>query len=452
VAGGSSSAGNARVCGIARNPDGTPCSGAAVRLRPHGYISDGSFQLSTNDGNGVRITDDTADTQGKFIIDSVAAGDYFIEINCSDSFAVLLQALVPDVETDVSLGAVVLCSTVSIRGRVKSDDSTALPSTAYMENLEQSALVDSEGVFRFDGVPAHAPIVRIIPDEMAYPEATINLDSIAPGEIADLGTITIEWTGCQDAVCDSLSLLAILAKNNVVDYEYDSLVSRGPSGRTVGLNLSGLDIFAFPREIGYFSELRELRLDSNDLDSLPEAISLLAKLELFSCSNNRLNRLPEAMCNLLNLEELNISQNSFFENPGSLPRCYTLKKLYLNENAFAHFPKTLILDSLRVLEIAGNALDSLNEFFIAQMKLLESLNVSHNSFTYLSEAFFELTALQKINAANNEIADLPSRAVESNVSCINIDNNRLCNLSDESLKQWLDTVSETADWESRQCN
>ena len=70
------------------------------------------------------------------------------------------------------------------------------------------------------------------------------------------------------------------------------------------LDLSGLELTAFPQSLGQLTQLQLLDLSKNKLTVLPEALGQLTHLRSLDVSNNQLTVLPEALGQLTQLRSL----------------------------------------------------------------------------------------------------------------------------------------------------
>mmetsp|Transcript_1892 Transcript_1892/g.6918 ORF Transcript_1892/g.6918 Transcript_1892/m.6918 type:complete len:399 (-) Transcript_1892:1018-2214(-) len=196
------------------------------------------------------------------------------------------------------------------------------------------------------------------------------------------------------------------------------------------LALEGRDYTAVP-EVLAFTHLQTLKLQGNALSTL-RPLGALSHLTSLDVSHNRL-------CDLLLLDppatflrEARLNSNNIAAAPagglGAYAKCLTaldlsdnkltstaglealaaLRKLNLNRNAVSDNAQSLAkLEHLRLLALAGNALDSLEH--VARIKTLSLLNVASNRLPSL-DGIHTLLDLSELDATNNPIGDVATLA------------------------------------------
>ncbi len=80
-----------------------------------------------------------------------------------------------------------------------------------------------------------------------------------------------------------------------------------------------------PQEIGAWSDLKELELQSNDLSNLTDDISILTGLVDLSLFHNNFSIVPEVIFNLTELTWLNLGVNQISELPRGIGRLKKIK-------------------------------------------------------------------------------------------------------------------------------
>lgn len=128
-----------------------------------------------------------------------------------------------------------------------------------------------------------------------------------------------------------------------------------------------------------------LNLDHNkfeDLNTSVNALKIATQLTELHLSNNKLKTIPK---------ELFVSLKS-------------LKALYLQGNLFSVIPADLGLGGyLQTINFSNNSLTELNETSLMGMKMLKSLNISHNRFLMKikKNTFSKLENLEEIHLSHN---------------------------------------------------
>ena len=79
--------------------------------------------------------------------------------------------------------------------------------------------------------------------------------------------------------------------SNRIDYVYESKINE--------LDLRGLGLTAFPRDILKITYLRKLHLDSNNIRTVPKGIRELTYLDSLSLAGNKLTTIPGTIAKLV---------------------------------------------------------------------------------------------------------------------------------------------------------
>jgi hypothetical protein len=188
LAGTGSQAGNGRVTCVVYNSDGSPASGATVRLRPSDYIADTAG--SSLGKRAVCRRDAITDAHGSFSIDSVDTGSYCIEVNDSKSHAVLLFCTVSIKNPQVRLSGDTLRPTGSISGVLVSAPDRAVALYVQIYGLERVGVRDAAtGKFVVRDVPRGSYRVRVLASSAEYRPVEIDKVILASSKGADVGKI-----------------------------------------------------------------------------------------------------------------------------------------------------------------------------------------------------------------------------------------------------------------------
>lgn len=177
IAGGGGS--DVEVCGYAFNSDGSPASGATVRIRPESYVT-----LPASAAKQAReIADAVTDQHGRFVIGTIGPGTYRIEVNHILARQAALLDRTLDVESDGNLGDVTLSPWAAVIGRVESQSSSTKPQYVQVYGLERLAQVDSAGRYVFTDLPTAIFNLRIVSEDTAS-HAPLQVDSVTtrPGD------------------------------------------------------------------------------------------------------------------------------------------------------------------------------------------------------------------------------------------------------------------------------
>jgi leucine-rich repeat protein SHOC2 len=178
--------------------------------------------------------------------------------------------------------------------------------------------------------------------------------------------------------------------------------------RVTTLNLSGLNIPFFPKEIGQFYKLQKLDLSHNKLTFLPDEFEILSQLQELNLSHNRFATLPPAIFKLANLNKLNVSTNQLSSFPLGFLVLKKLEKLNLSYNTLNSLPPDIgRLKQLGELDLSFTYLSALpNE--IKDLTQLTALGLEGNMLISIPEGVVKLPSLQMLNLSNNCITSLPN--------------------------------------------
>jgi Leucine-rich repeat (LRR) protein len=137
-------------------------------------------------------------------------------------------------------------------------------------------------------------------------------------------------------------------------------------------------------------------------------LRLLTKLNLPACN---LASLPSELPRIVpNLSILFCPQNKFKELPAIIGECPNLQMVSFKDNGMETIHPEALQPQMRWLILTGNHIKSIPES-IGRCKRLQKLMLSGNSLTALPKAISELTCLELIRLACNEIQEVFSSTV-----------------------------------------
>ncbi len=184
IAGTGSQSGNGRILGVAYTSDSTPAANAVVRVRLQNYTAAKALQKSSNAWRDLRT-----DASGKFSVDSLDTGKYFVEINDENAHAVLFACTLSRHDSLADLQKGVLQPTGTISGTfINEVDTVAMH--VQICGLERSGVRDlSTGGFIINDVPAGTFTVRVQAISSSYKSIDIPEVEVRSGAAASVGTI-----------------------------------------------------------------------------------------------------------------------------------------------------------------------------------------------------------------------------------------------------------------------
>ncbi|XP_014245069.1 lutropin-choriogonadotropic hormone receptor isoform X2 [Cimex lectularius] len=195
------------------------------------------------------------------------------------------------------------------------------------------------------------------------------------------------------------------------------------------LSVSGNKIKYIPSGVLQKSQgLAHLELKGNPLVGVdPHAFSFLPKLRKLILSDAReLTEFP-SLNGTSALEILRIDRASLQTVPETLCKsCPKIKSLDLKSNSLYKVPDLIGCKDLRVLDLAGNKISSLEGRLFAGLNQLHDMLLSHNEITRIpKDAFFGLPRLQVLDLESNLIEEIhPDAFTEFNqLEDLNLGNN-----------------------------
>jgi Leucine-rich repeat (LRR) protein len=217
------------------------------------------------------------------------------------------------------------------------------------------------------------------------------------------------------------------------------------------LDLSLMNII--PKEIQYFTNLKELYLCNNKIEIIPEEIKNLTNLTLLYLKINRIKIIPTEIQYLTNLKNLNLSDNmieiipteiqyltnlnflilykNFIEIiPTEIQYLTNLKQLYLYYNNIEIIPEEIkYLTNLKILNLIYNKIKII-PLEIQYLTNLITLIISNNNIKNIPNEIRYLTNLKELNFSNNQVTTIPNSIIYCrNLRYFNYNNNEIIDIS-----------------------
>ena len=128
-----------------------------------------------------------------------------------------------------------------------------------------------------------------------------------------------------------------------------------------------------------------VNLSNCGLMSVPDALYLFLKnsaVHKIDLSNNQLKRIPSKLASAFpDVKELNVSNNSELSGiPNEFLMCPLLSVVDISGNKFTKLP-LLSNQSLKVLNISDNLLETISEADVDAVKHIETINVEKNKLS-----------------------------------------------------------------------
>jgi hypothetical protein len=174
VAGGTTDTGNARVSAVIFTDAGVPAAGATVTICPEGYIASIGTDSAEVRETSVRTLE--TDAEGMFRIDTIADGNYIIEVNDGVAEAVLIHCGLSDsgdAELEIT-DTMRLYATVDGNAGVVNDET--LQRFCVVHDLDRVVPVYPDGMFLIDDLPPGQYHLSIVAAEPSW--QTVEFDSV----------------------------------------------------------------------------------------------------------------------------------------------------------------------------------------------------------------------------------------------------------------------------------
>lgn len=452
LVGGSGSETTNGITGVVLQQDGTPAVGATVRLRRQKYLA----PLSQSEGmiKYIDKKDTVTDNLGRFVIDSVDTGEYFIEVVDNASKAVVFPVQYNDLDSSLDLGVDTLHSLATIAGFVNFAGDTS-SGIVRIFGLERQAAIDDSGYYSI-AAPAGQTFTLKVTSEFSKTKILLD-EELDPGEVE---AVSYDF---HTYLSDSIEVRSFLNNMGLTNIIWDDIITV-EFGGIEEMDLSDLGITQVHHSIGDLDFLSALFLDENPLtelteelleledlcelslgsvplEELPFFITKMISLEILNLSNTRISELPEEFTRLENLEELILVENRFTEFPEVILACSELITLDLSDNAISALPPEINeLESLVELLLHANALAALPPQ-IGDLIYLEELSVNENQLAYIPDEIGELANLLVLLLANNNLKTLPMSITDLTPSEeLDVSGNPFMGLPQE-IQDWIDLWS-----------
>ncbi|XP_009861397.2 leucine-rich repeat-containing protein 40-like [Ciona intestinalis] len=181
------------------------------------------------------------------------------------------------------------------------------------------------------------------------------------------------------------------------------------------LDISHNQITTLPEEICDIKFLKDFNASFNQLNALPDNIGLLQSLRILDASNNKLKCLPDSISTLKQLEILSFRNNSLDQLP-SLTLCVCLKELSLGNNRLTRFPSQLPV-SVTILELRDNKLSEIPAS-VTELTQLERLDLANNNVPNLPPEVGAMESIKVVVVSGNPIRTISSHILNKGTQAL----------------------------------
>jgi hypothetical protein len=286
--------------------------------------------------NSLDVMPIKTDAYGMFSIPNVAAGNYAIEVNSGDSFAVVLYCTFDSADTVKKIPVDTLRPMVVISGTIIPNGSPNPQIT--IDGLNRPVKIDSTGKFSIK-VPAGKHQVKFS-QHGPNGKPGIFLPDLEPGQNLDIGYVDPSTVSplppCRDSADDVSAIHLMLRDMGLDSAPVDSVVTF-KNGRISAVKLRHYKLHFISAEIARLTALETLDIGANQFHTL-QAISLCTTLTVLRADSNNLMFVDNGIGSMKQLKELDVSNNEISSLPISI--------IQLS-------PDKLKLDNNRLLEMSG---------------------------------------------------------------------------------------------------
>jgi len=180
LSGGSTSTGNEKIVGTVLYASGKPVSGAAVIVRRSDYLP--SLDSMQNTGTFLDRMKTVADSQGRFAVDSLDTGEYFVEANDRISAAGLIKVSMTLASGSPRPLTNILNPYACIKGNIGRRPVSAAQLFCRVYGLERAIAVDSAGQFIINDLPAGTFGIIIASRDTSFAPIKFDDITLSPGQ------------------------------------------------------------------------------------------------------------------------------------------------------------------------------------------------------------------------------------------------------------------------------
>lgn len=207
-----------------------------------------------------------------------------------------------------------------------------------------------------------------------------------------------------------LRLNSLNLSNNRLKMEDIQIISEITTLTELKLANNSLENMLMP-DISSLSKLEVLNLRGNAITSLPEGISELGCLRVINLSENKLTSLPIEVLSGLSVSELHAQKNNLRGSliPETIDRFESLQILNVADNALETLSENqhLELPNLQQLSIDANRMKTLPD--MTSWQSLLSLTAEQNRIQALPESFLGLENVKYVDLTGNDMSKLEER-------------------------------------------
>lgn len=374
VAGTGTNAGNGKVVATVLYSDGTPASNVSIFIRGESYLCD------TIRAGKPRVADYRTNCAGEFYTDSLADGNFLLEINDNFLFSKVLSLSVENGNVFTVDDTIYINRGSNLKGSVALEDlPSGVPVYVQLRGLEYVQRLRSDGTFCFVNLPPGEHFVNLVSGSK---ESGVVVDYSAKTK-EDETTSLEELSFPVSLVQDTLYVRHLLDLHGLDTVPVMTVVEIA-KGRVARLNLNGYGLHTLPKGFGrlrcrfvYLNQNRfteipigitvskaiiGLEMEDNEITALPYQIGAPERLKYLKLSGNDLSGGIDRVVNYSGLKTLDLKGCGIREMPSDIGKLRNLELLSLDENELTDLPVGLTtISTLTNMGVNDNRLNSLSD-------------------------------------------------------------------------------------------
>ena len=254
------------------------------------------------------------------------------------------------------------------------------------------------------------------------------------GKCTKIKCLFLQDNQISDIPSNLLQIQSVKLDGNYLSPVLSQIINTPNDEKACSIDLSEMNLYYFPNEILFLSNLTKLDLSNNQIKELTINLSPLKHLKEFSLINNQIENLPDWFNELQSLEILILNKNPIIHFPESICNLQSLKKLCMRDCLLESLPNhSVTLSSLQYFDCSTNKLSNINSSFLCCLHQLKIFKCNRNFFSSFPHYLFLLENLEILEANYNQLEYLSDANFDAVIACkslkiVRLDENCLVDL------------------------